>query len=74
MKTHFTESSEHIVSHRLNDELFMRMPLKEFGGLGKFGRWNSSMSTELNPWTSVSEYSKFSSVIPANESADALKI
>lgn len=36
--THLVKSSEHIASQRFSEEFFLRIPLKAFGGLGKFGR------------------------------------
>lgn len=35
---HFVESSEQMESQRFSEELFLRIPRKEFGGEGKFGR------------------------------------
>jgi hypothetical protein len=58
-----------IASHRLNEELFLRIPLKAFGGAGKFGRQKLTTSTEFTSFSCPSEFSKVSSLIPPNDSA-----
>lgn len=67
--THIVKSSEHIASQRLNEELFLRIPLKEFGGLGKFGRKKLSISIEPTSCSCPRDFSNASSVTPENESS-----
>lgn len=62
-------SSEHMTSQRFSESLFMRIPLKVFGGFGKFGRLKLLISTEFMSSRWESEFSKASAVIPANEPA-----
>lgn len=67
--TYSIKSSVQIASHRLNEELFVRIPLKAFGGAGKFGRQRLTTSTELTPFSCPSEFRKVLSLIPPKDSA-----
>ena len=68
--TYFVESSEQIASQRFKEEFLLRIPLKPSGGFGKFGRWKLSISTEFDSCSCVRDWSKSSSEIDANESAE----
>lgn len=52
------ESSEHMASQRFNEELFLRIPRKEFGGDGKFGKAKSLIFTVCNLWSCARDFSK----------------
>ena len=72
--THLSESSEHMASHRFSEEVFLRMPLKAFGGWGKFGKWKSLISTSLILWTLASDCNKDSTVSPVHDSVPIANI
>ena len=59
-----------MASQRFNEEFFLRIPLKAFGGDGKFGKWKLLIFTELNSCICERDSSKASSVIATNESVE----
>lgn len=68
-RTYFTVSSAQIASQRLNKDVFFRIPLNVFGGVGRSGREKVSISIEPNPCIWSSDESKSSSAICLNDSA-----
>lgn len=68
-----SESSEHMASQRFSEEVFLRMPLKAFGGWGKFGKQKSLISTSLTSSTLASDCIKDSTVIPAHDSIKTIQ-
>lgn len=57
-----------MASHRFSEELFLWIPLKEFGSAGKFGKWMSLIPTDLISCDWARDSNKVSSVIPAKDS------
>lgn len=68
--TDLVKSSEQIASHRFNEELFLRIPLKAFGGFGKFGRWKLLILIELDSCSCKRDFRKASSLMPTNGSGE----
>lgn len=67
---YFIVSSVQIPSQRLKDNIFLRIPLNVFGGIGKFGREKFSTSIIRNPWICSRDISSSSSLTSANDSAN----
>uniref|UniRef100_A0A7C9APM2 Uncharacterized protein n=1 Tax=Opuntia streptacantha TaxID=393608 RepID=A0A7C9APM2_OPUST len=61
------ESSAHIVSHRMREVIFLRIPRKTFGGLGKSGGKKSVKSKGCEPSNLERDLSKTVSVTSAKE-------
>lgn len=60
-----------MISHRLKEEVFLRIPLKAFGGLGKYFGKKPLKSTGADASNWVRDSKRTTSVTPSNESEES---
>lgn len=68
--TYIPASSTQMSRQRLNEEIFLRMPMKAFGGTGKLGREKLSSSIYFTAWTCSSDDNTSCSLISAKYSGE----